>query len=303
MGRSNKSKGAENQQQQVDAANSEANATGNHMEEASGEHTDDTPLSETPTATDIMFAINQLSQNVDKRFDTLQVSLADLRQTMADIEERVTSNENGLNEYESRIKALEDQCARWEDTAQSLSERLDDLVSRSRRQNIRIIGVKEGTEKGNPTDFVAKLIPKLLGEENFGNKQVKVDRAHRIRGRAAAAGGPPRQIIARIHHDPVKELILKLSSQKFPLQYEGARLYIFPDLGPAVMKQRQRFDNIRARCKAAELRCGFRYPATLVASVGSDRRLFINPKEAERFLDDNKIPRQTSAAAKGAGNS
>lgn len=74
MGRSNKGKGAENQQQQqqVDGANSEANASGNHMEEASGEHTDDTPLSETPTATDIMSAINQLSQNVDKRFDTLQ---------------------------------------------------------------------------------------------------------------------------------------------------------------------------------------------------------------------------------------
>lgn len=93
---------------------------------------------------------------------------------MADIEERVTSNESGLNEHETRIKALEDRCARWKYTAQSLSERLDDLVSRSRRQNIRIIGVKEGTEKGNPTDFVAKLIPKLLGEENFGNKQSKL---------------------------------------------------------------------------------------------------------------------------------
>ena len=161
------------------------------------------------------------------------------------------------------------------------------MVSRSRRQNICIIGVKEGTEKGNPTDFVAKLIPMLLGEENFGNK----DRTHRIRGRTATADGPPRQIIAQIHHDPVKELILKLSSQKFPLQYEGARLYIFPDLGPAVMKQRQRFDSIRARCRAAELRCGFRYPVTLVASVGSDRRLFTNPKDAERFLDDNKILR------------
>ena len=130
------------------------------MEEARGEHTDDTLLSETPTATDIMFAINQLSQNVDKRFDTLQISLVDLRQTMVDIEERVTSNENGLNKHETRIKALEDQCARWEHTAQSLRERLDDLVSRSRRQNICIIGVKEGIEKGNPTDFVVKLIPK-----------------------------------------------------------------------------------------------------------------------------------------------
>ncbi|KAG7527036.1 T-cell receptor alpha [Solea senegalensis] len=70
-------------------------------------------------------------------------------------------------------------------------------------------------EKGNPTDFVTKLIPKLLGEENFDNKPVKIDCVHRIRGRAAAADAPPRQIIARIHHDPVQEHILRLSSQKF----------------------------------------------------------------------------------------
>lgn len=168
----------------------------------------------------------------------------------------MTSNESGRIEQESRIKALEERCARWEDTAQSLGERLDDLVSRSRRQNIRIIGVKEGVEKGNPTDFAAKFIPKLLGEENFGNKPVRVDRTHRISGRAATADGPPRQIIARIHHYPVKEHILRLSSQKFPLQYKGARLYIFLDLGPVVMTQRQRFDGIRARCRVAELRCG-----------------------------------------------
>ncbi|KAG7524246.1 T cell receptor alpha chain [Solea senegalensis] len=37
----------------------------------------------------------------------------------------------------------------------------------------------------------------------------------RIRGRAAAADAPPRQIIAQIHHDPVQEHILRLSSQKF----------------------------------------------------------------------------------------
>lgn len=301
MGKTNKNKGAGGQQQ-ADDANSEANASGSHME-AGAEHTVTTPPSETPTATDIMSAITRLSQNVDTRFDKLQISLADLKQTMADVEERVTSNESGLNEHESRIKALEDRCARWEDIAKSLGERLDDLVSRSRRQNIRIIGVKEGMEKGNPTDFVAKLIPKLLGEENFGNKPVKVDRAHRVRGRAAVDDAPPRQIIARIHHDTVKEHILRLSSQKFPLQYEGTRLYIFPDLGPTVMKQRQRFDSIRARCRAAELRCGFRYPATFVVSVGSDRRLFKHPKDAERFLDDNKILRQTDAPAKDAGNS
>lgn len=97
---------------------------------------------------------------------------------------------------------------------QTLSERLDDLVSRSRRQNIRIIGVKEGSEKGNPTDFVAKLIPMILGEENFDNKPVRVTRV-------TAADAPPRQIIARIHHDTVKERILRLSLTEIPTKIRG----------------------------------------------------------------------------------
>lgn len=136
-------------------------------------------------------------------------------------------------------------------------------------------------------DFVAKLILLILGEENFDNKTVKVDRAHRIRGWAPAADAPPRQIIAQIHHDPVKERILRLSSQKFPLQYEGAHLYIFPDLGQAVMKQWQQFNDIIAWCRAAELRCGFRCPATLVVSIGLDRRTFTSLEDAEKFLEDN----------------
>lgn len=214
MGRSNKNKGTENQQQQKDDASDDAIASGSHME-ASGEHTIDTQLSETPTVADIMSAINNLSQNVDKRFDSLEKSIADFNQTIADVERRLSETESGLNEHETRIKALADRCARWEGTAQTLSERLDDLVSRSRRQNIRIIGVNEGSEKGNPTDFVAKLIPMILGEENFDNKPVKVDRAHRVR---------------------------------------------------------------------------------------SDRRTFTNPKDADKFLDDNRIPQQTCTPGKGLGN-
>lgn len=81
MGRSNKNKGTENQQQQRDNANDDAIASGSHME-ASGEHTIGTQLSEAPTVADIMSAINNLSQNVDKRFDSLQTSIADFNQTM-----------------------------------------------------------------------------------------------------------------------------------------------------------------------------------------------------------------------------
>lgn len=39
--------------------------------------------------------------------------------------------------------------------------KLMDLESRSRCQNIRIIGIPIGTEKGKPIEFITKLIPNL----------------------------------------------------------------------------------------------------------------------------------------------
>lgn len=44
-----------------------------------------------------------------------------------------------------------------------------DLEGRFRHNNIKIMGLPEGEEKGRPTEFVFELIPKLLGNDNFPN--------------------------------------------------------------------------------------------------------------------------------------
>ncbi|KAL1252308.1 hypothetical protein QQF64_020104 [Cirrhinus molitorella] len=44
--------------------------------------------------------------------------------------------------------------------------------------------------------------------------------------------------IAKIHHDRDKDLILRLSREKFPLEYKGKQLNIFPDYTPEVTAQR-----------------------------------------------------------------
>ena len=41
------------------------------------------------------------------------------------------------------------------------------MEDRARRQNIRIVGIKEKAENGKLTDFVSTLLPTLLGEEHF----------------------------------------------------------------------------------------------------------------------------------------
>ena len=127
----------------------------------------------------------------------LNSALSVVSDCVSSTEAAVDLNEKRLDELERRHKSLASRCKLQE-------AKLDDLEARSRRQNIRIIGIKEKDENGRPTEFVTKLFPELQGEEHF-DRPVVVDRAHRIA--VPAKDGKPRAIIARLHHFQVKELV------------------------------------------------------------------------------------------------
>lgn len=86
--------------------------------------------------------------------------------------------EQSLNDTSDRLTALENTYQKLTTDHKKLQEKCTDLENRSRRQNIKILNISEGMELNKPTDFVAKFLPKVLGEENFGNPII-ADRAHR----------------------------------------------------------------------------------------------------------------------------
>uniref|UniRef100_A0A8C7NFH8 Dedicator of cytokinesis 11 n=1 Tax=Oncorhynchus mykiss TaxID=8022 RepID=A0A8C7NFH8_ONCMY len=59
-----------------------------------------------------------------------------------------------------------------------------------------------------------------------------------------AKGSPPRPFIVRLHYPQTRDLILKLASQKFPLNFNGARVSFYPDPTLKVRNQRT-FDEVR----------------------------------------------------------
>ncbi|CAB1346749.1 unnamed protein product [Coregonus sp. 'balchen'] len=61
------------------------------------------------------------------------------------------------------------------------------LESHSRCPNIRIFGIQEDTEKGNPTEFVLELIPSLLGSEHF-KTPILIHHVHRSQATMPAKG-------------------------------------------------------------------------------------------------------------------
>ncbi|KAJ8015326.1 hypothetical protein DPEC_G00024960 [Dallia pectoralis] len=127
------------------------------------------------------------------------------------LDEKFTSLQSSHNSLATAINELRKENA-------FLRAKTNDLEGRSRRNNIKFVGIPEGEEKGNPTEFLSALIPKLLGETHF-SKPVIVDRAHRSLQPKPAEGasGPParpRTIIARVHHYQEKETIIRLARQQ-----------------------------------------------------------------------------------------
>lgn len=235
----------------------------------------------TPTNTDIIGAITNLSNSFNKKLEVISSTLLEVNVSLASISNRVAQTEKATKGHENRIDSLERLCAHLEKDCERLREKTSDLESRSRRKNVRIVGIKKGAENGRPTEFVTKLLTRVLGAENTDNP-VKIDRAHR--SPQPPREGRSRAFTVRLHHYQMKECILRLARSK-PLEYDGRKFHVFPDLAADVLKQRQKFDNMRKKCKEHEVRCGFRFPSKFMVTVnGKETKVFESPESAETYL-------------------
>lgn len=73
-----------------------------------------------------------------------------------------------------------------------LADKLDNLESRSRRNNLWVYGIPEEAE--SKTDSVAQFMDKWLREEFSINSDLQIQRAHRALAPKPKSGQPPRSI-------------------------------------------------------------------------------------------------------------
>lgn len=233
----------------------------------------------------ILEAIRRMENSMNTRFDNLETTLAGVKNAVAANTTRITSLEDCHGDLDARLTELEKSYGELSAQNKLLKAKVIDLEGRSRRQNIKILGLPEKVERGSPTAFVTDLLPKLLGTERFP-RGIKVDRAHRI----GPPGNRPRIMIARIHHDTVKDEILRVARNEGPLNYDGQRISIFPDITPEVMKDRREFDAVRVKLREAGIRHGFLFPARLIFTHAGHTNIFDSPKEAATYVDEQMKP-------------
>ncbi|KAJ8009667.1 hypothetical protein DPEC_G00093560 [Dallia pectoralis] len=100
----------------------------------------------------ILKTINTRFDLLDEKFTSVQSSHNSLATRMDEIDGTVSDNEARLQSTETAISKLQKENA-------FLRAKTNEL-----RNNVKFVGIPEGEEKGNPTEFISALIPKLLGE-------------------------------------------------------------------------------------------------------------------------------------------
>ncbi len=117
------------------------------------------------------------------------------------------------------------------------------MEDKSRRNNIRLVGLPEGPEGSNAAGFLranlSKWIPSLKGRD------IEIDRAHRVYNGGRGSDRPPTLIFRVLRwHD--RSEILKGARQAYPVKCvkDNVTLLFFPDFSPATAIRRKAFNPV-----------------------------------------------------------
>lgn len=213
-----------------------------------------------------------IADDLKNSFAALESRLQKIQTTVSDHRQRIVSLETSLESDDQRIRALEAQVVALTDSNSKLLAKTSDLKSRSRRNNIRIIGLPESIEGPTPTMFFSKLLVELLSEEILESPP-ELDRAHRVLTAKPQPGSRPRPVIIRLHRYQVNNLIIrKARKRRGNLQYQGAPIQIFEDYAPEVAEERTKYRSVMAELYNLSLRPALLFPARLQVTLTRMKR-------------------------------
>ncbi|XP_071978136.1 uncharacterized protein [Engystomops pustulosus] len=216
----------------------------------------------------------------------------DLQKVQSDVsslQERVDELESFRTEISSTILELQAATSTQESQQRHPAAQLDDLDNRNRRNNIRRGGLPEATHTPD-------LIPTLTGIFNsLLERQVDTplgsDHDHRALRARSSDPSRPRDVICRIHYYAIKEQILQKARNKGEIDFDGAKITLFPDLSRRTLRQRAMLRPLLSLLQARNINYRWGFPFALHAKNGTKQATLIHPEDLPSFLEELNLPR------------
>lgn len=216
--------------------------------------------------------------------------LKTLKSTLQAHEVKLQEVGDSLTDVDARVATLEKLCSDLVQDNAKIKLKLEDLENRSRRNNIRVIGIPEREEGPRPAAFMEAFLLEVFGEDSFAKPPV-VDRAHRSPAPTPKQNQPPRPMIVRLHHFQTKERILRLSREKGQLLFRGAKVHFYPDFSAELAKKRATFIPVKGKLREAGMEFALLHPARLRVVHNGTKHFFDSPQEVITFLQQ-RIPQR-----------
>ena len=204
--------------------------------------------------------------------------------------DKVKENTKDIKALKTDSSTFKKQIYDLQSYTSEIAAKLEDLEGRSRRNNIRIIGVPEKAE-GLATDlFVEKLIVEGLHPRGL-SKIFSNERAHRVPGVPPKPGTPPRTIIAKLFNFRDRDVILQVARSAPPVKIDNAQVRFFPDFTLQVERARRGFNEVKAALRNEGLQYSMMFPARLRVEKNGKTWYFGSPAAAWSGLKGNQLER------------
>lgn len=202
----------------------------------------------------------------DAELATLQGTVQDMGQSLSTCSDDVVELKVKFDKLAAEFARLENKC--------------EDLEARSRRNNIRIVGVSE--EFSVSPSSVATMLKDTLKLD----KEPLLDLAHRTSQPKPRAGERPRPIIARFHYYSARENVLQRARECRQSYAGSSKISVFPDHTARVARARAAFNEATKQLRSMEgVRYGLLYPARLRITYKGVDRDFVSAEDAMAHIN------------------
>lgn len=263
---------------QANNANANANANGNAA------NNEETPNADMNALFMEMTKMGGIMTGVAADVSFIKSDMAELKNTLSATQARMAEAEGRISDIEDKVTAMAHDNSKYAKILKQLCARVDDQENRSRRKNVRLIGLKEGSETGGSlSDYVQKILADGLG---LSGAEFEIERCHRNLRPRPEPDQPPRIIMIRFLRYTARHKVLTVAKQKKGFTWNDCRLSIYEDMTAERAAQRKPFSPVMKTLWQHQVKHTLAHPATLKFTWKGQRKSFDDVEEAQRFVRD-----------------
>uniref|UniRef100_H2ZZE1 L1 transposable element RRM domain-containing protein n=1 Tax=Latimeria chalumnae TaxID=7897 RepID=H2ZZE1_LATCH len=237
----------------------------------------------------ILRDIHQTNSHIEEKINKINSSISSMDKKMEVFTKRLDEAEHRLGNTEDSVHGMETSVQQLQETVVKLQEKTDDLENRSRRCNLRLVGLPEGEEGKDPVSFLETWFPSLLNLPDLSNN-LKVERAHHAFLPRIRNTDRPRMLIFKLLRYRDKEVILRQARKLGTLTFKNKPVYIFPDMSADLFQKRKSFFGVKRLCKDLDIPFALLFPARLQIDFQGQCLFFTNPLDAENHIKMASLP-------------